>query len=344
MNSVALANETAYYYPEPYWLATHSSWVKSLLLFFDDVAILLPRYMRGREEAADPALAQPLAERGLLRLLEPEWFVDEAAAKKLTDLLAALIESGAFDGLDEASGFAELSMSRMGYGASPELAEAVFRALEAKGLARGTEDGVSIPMHYVVRSVFLAVLAQLARETGERHELDLHPVTNSERAASALGAFLDLTPMPSRGQIVSMDMQVVSVDLESVPLDDVLQFRDEHREEHRRYMQHLRQFSTGLTGMEPVDVQRQLVARRAELQEEAHALSRLSARAWSKPLNVASFALGLVGAGFTVASAAHGSNPMPEALVTALTGLLPMFGKSEQTSAYTYLFRAREMW
>jgi hypothetical protein len=35
-------SELAYYYPEPYWLARESSWVKSLLLFFDGIAILLP--------------------------------------------------------------------------------------------------------------------------------------------------------------------------------------------------------------------------------------------------------------------------------------------------------------
>jgi hypothetical protein len=59
MSSESLPNETAYYYPEPYWPARHSDWAKSLLLFFDDIAILLPRYMRGREDAADPTLAQP---------------------------------------------------------------------------------------------------------------------------------------------------------------------------------------------------------------------------------------------------------------------------------------------
>lgn len=28
--------ETAYYYPEPYWVATQGDWIKTLLLFFDD--------------------------------------------------------------------------------------------------------------------------------------------------------------------------------------------------------------------------------------------------------------------------------------------------------------------
>jgi hypothetical protein len=343
MPSEAVPNETAYYYPEPYWLADHSDWVKSLLLFFDDVAILLPRYMRGREEAADPTLAQPLTDRQLLRVLEPEWFVDADETRKLADLMTALIGAGAFDELDTASEFASLSMSRMGFGANRELAESVYEALAARGLARDSEDGVSIPMHRMVRSMFLGFLAQLARETGARHGLDLHPVTNNERAEQAFTSFLDLKPMPSRGQVVAMDLQVVSADLTDIPLDDVLQFRDEYRDDHRRYMQHLRQFSTGLAGMTDADVQRQLSARRAEIEEEAAGLRRLSAQAWSRPVNVASFALGLVGAGFTVAAAAHGSNPIPEALVTALTGVVPMLGRTDRASVYTYLFRASAM-
>ena len=39
--------DTAYYYPAPYWSAGEGDWIKSLLLFFDEVAILLPGYMRG---------------------------------------------------------------------------------------------------------------------------------------------------------------------------------------------------------------------------------------------------------------------------------------------------------
>lgn len=67
-----LPAETAYYYPEPFWGAGDGSWIKSLLLFFDGVAILLPEYMRGRHIAADPTLAGPLEDQGLLKVLEPE--------------------------------------------------------------------------------------------------------------------------------------------------------------------------------------------------------------------------------------------------------------------------------
>lgn len=54
--------DVAYYYPAPYWMPHETDWIKSLLLFFDRVAILLPGYMYGRHRTADPTLA-----RGRLR-------------------------------------------------------------------------------------------------------------------------------------------------------------------------------------------------------------------------------------------------------------------------------------
>lgn len=109
-------SELAYYYPEPFWLARESSWIKSLLLFFDGVAILLPDYMSGRELVADPSLAEPLTDQGLLKVLQPEWFVDAELSNRLAEGMVELIVGGAFDGAAPNKGrFAALSMSRMGF-------------------------------------------------------------------------------------------------------------------------------------------------------------------------------------------------------------------------------------
>src|SRR5437660_567559 len=88
------APEIAYYYPEPYW--RQGDWVKTLLLFFDGVAILLPRYMRHRPAAADPVLVEPLEERGLLRILEPDTFVDQQVSERLAEITVDLLTGGAF--------------------------------------------------------------------------------------------------------------------------------------------------------------------------------------------------------------------------------------------------------
>src|SRR5919198_4204008 len=129
MSEASAAREIAYYYPEPYWLAHEGGWVRSLLLFFDEIAILLPEYMRGRHILADPTLAGSIEDRGLLRVLEPESFIDDATAEKLIGVIDALVDQGAFRDLPEVGGLAELSMSRMGYQVAHDLARRLYDKL-----------------------------------------------------------------------------------------------------------------------------------------------------------------------------------------------------------------------
>lgn len=329
-------SEIAYYYPEPFWLAQEGGWIKSLLLFFDEVAILLPDYMRGRHEVADPSLAEPLEDQGLLRILEPEWFVDEATTTRLAEVVESLVNSGAFDGLAEGERFAELSMSRMGYRGLRDVAHGLYVELERRGLASETKDGVSVPMHPAVRGVYLVVLAQLAREAGVRHHLDLHPVTNGRGAAAAFERFLALEPMPSRGQVVSLDLEVVSIDLDDVPLNDVLEYRRENADAHRRYMQNLRRFALDLSMLDEADRVRAIADRRTELRDEARDLRRRAVESWRSAKDVAGFGLGITGAAWALAA----SNPVPAAL-GALGAGLTMLPNKASGSAYSYVFRAK---
>src|SRR5262249_40309289 len=107
------------------------------------------------------SLAAPLTDRGLLKVLEPEWFVDEPLAARLAEDMVELIVSGAFDrAYPGAYRFVGLSMSRMGYA---ELSasrmeskhrgvfEMIHDELKARGLALDSEDGVSIRLRPDVR-------------------------------------------------------------------------------------------------------------------------------------------------------------------------------------------------
>jgi hypothetical protein len=331
-----LPPETAYYYPEPYWLADEGGWIKSLLLFFDEVAILLPDYMRGRHIAADLSLAEPLEGRGLLRILEPEWFVDEVSAGKLTDMVQWLIEEKAFDDLPEAPRRTELSMSRMGYSTLHETAARIYGTLADRGLAVPSDDGVSIPMHPFVRAVYLVLLAQLARDTGERHGLDLLPTTNGRGVIDIFRRYLELPPMPSRGRVISFDVEAVSIDLDDVPLDEVLDFRAQHRDEHRRYMQNLRAFSLQISALDDSERKRAFADRQAELTTDAFDLLTRARKAWKSPKDVATFALGISGAAWSLAS----YNPVPALLTVASAGL-GMAPDKSQACAFSYLFQAK---
>lgn len=328
--------EIAYYYPEPYWLAREGSWIKSLLLFFDEIAVLLPDYMDGRQFLADPTLAEPMAERGLLRVLHPESFLDQRTIAQLGALMEALLAGDAFVELTEAEQFAELSMSRMGLGTLDAVAQRLHAELERRALAKPSADGLSIPLHPIVRSAYLILLAQLARDTGSRKNLDLHPVT-SGRGVPTFERFMRSGAIPSRGQIVSFDLEVVSVDLETVPLDDVLQFRSENAGAHRRYMQHLREFALSISLLDGSDRARALADRIADLKDEAGDLRRRSRAAWTSPRRLIGFGLGFGGAAW----ASVGGDPITGVL-GALGAGLAMLPDGASGSAYSYLFRAAE--
>ena len=139
--------ELAYYYPDPMWRS--GDWIKNLVLFFDGVAILLPRYLREKPGRVDPAITAGLEEHGLLEIVEPEVAIDRAATEELGRALDTVLASGALDKLkdDDDSAFAALSMSRLGFYGDESIAKQIFGALKDRKLARETEDGVSLPMH-----------------------------------------------------------------------------------------------------------------------------------------------------------------------------------------------------
>ena len=325
--------ETAYYNPAPYWHLGESGWIKSLLLFFDDVAILLPDYMRGRHIEADPALVEPLEDRGLLRVLEPTDWVDQDVARQLSDVIVNLLTNGTFDDLRKTEYFAELSQSRIGYGADVELARSLVETLQAKGLARPSADGVSIPLHPDVRTTILVVLAQLSRVAGRKRGMTIHPVTNVQVAVTDLVRTLSQESMPSRDKVIRLDLEPISFDLSDIPLDDVLQFRAEHQDAHRAYMRDLRSFMEELAEIDNRDDREiALLQRRQELADAARDLQRSSRRALGK--NLSSWSLGIAGGVLAV------GDPIGLVLAAAgvVSGMIP--SQPKLVTAYSYLFAA----
>ena len=330
--------DVAYYYPAPYWGIAEGGWVKSLLLFFDKVSILLPDYMYGRHHAADPVLAEPLEDQGLLEVLEPKMWIDEEMAKSLAEAISGLLASGVFDGVSIDVRFHELSQSRIGYGADVDLAESLVSELRAKGLAKPSEDGVSIPLHPMVRTTILVILAQLARSAGNKQNLLVHPATNDGRALHDLIDTLTRERMPSRESVIAFDLEPVSFNMDSVPLDELLQFRAEHQAAHKAYMRDLRGFMAELADVShPEERKTLLLQRRQDMADAAHDLQRSTRRALGR--NLPSWSFGLAGG---VWSAATGD---PLGLILGALGLVTGIVGSRSTdpnkvSAYSYLFQA----
>jgi hypothetical protein len=288
--------------------------------------------MRGRETAADPVFAGPLLEKGLLRILEPETFVDQDVTEKLIAAVTELVTQGAFDDLDRPKyGYAELSRSRIGWDADIDLSEMITEELISRGLARPSEDGVSVPLHPVVRKTFLVLLSQLARDAGRRQGLDLSPTTVHYQVVDDLIKVLSLQPSPSAGQVVTLDLETVGLNLASVPLEEILEFRGQHGNTYREYARNVRQAITELSLLAPEERQARLLDRREELADLSNDLRKTASRAWKRPLT--GVALGAAGAAWMVVGQ---HDPLGAAL--ALSGVLAAIPGGERTAtAYSYI-------
>ena len=326
--------ELAFYYPNPVW--RDGNWVKNLLLFFDGIALLVPEYLREKPFQSDPAISEGLSEAGLLTILEPESFLDKRATERLATAMAGIIESGSLDGLSPDTAFHELSWSRLGGRADPDLASAIYRALKKRHLAKPSSDGASIPMHPLVRSLVLVLLSQILRTTGREQGLDLQPATDRPEIHHALRDILGAPLSPSAGHVVSLDLATVGIDLSSVPLDEVLGFRTQHRKEYRAYARDLRRFVRDLSTLDELEQRREMHDRQDEMREQAESLKKHARAAWKHP---GSFALALAGAAW----AAHSG----DLLGALLAGGDALLGASDRQTvaveAYSYLFQARAL-
>ena len=272
-------------------------------------------------------------DKGLLHVLEPEKIVDKKATKQLGTTMGEMIESGAFDKLHKDTHFHEISYSRMGGYGDEKIARDLLKKLKSKGLAKDSEDGVSIPMHPMVRTLILVLLSQILRSHGAKMGAELSPATDRPDIVQALEELLSLPNTPSAGHVVALDLETVAVDLRLVPIDEILDFRKEHFKEHRAYVRSVRKHTRELSQLPEKDREDELASRREELQEMAISLKSASRKAWKRP---ASFGLGMAGAFWR-----FGSHDYVGAVLSAGGALLSLGSKDKvHADAYSYLFRA----
>ena len=325
--------EVAFYYPGPIW--QDAGWVKNLLLFFDGVALLVPSYIRDKPIRVGGQPVKELQDQGLLTILEPETFIDHAAARELGSRFKAILASGKLDSLGkEERRFDELSYSRLGGMVERELADELFEALKSRGLAKETEDGLSIPMHPQVRQVILALWAQILRPLGKKQGMDLQPATDSPGMIRSLQRLLDLPIEHHRSDVYSADLATVGVDLADAPLKKVLRFREAHGEAFQAYARDLRQFAWDLS-LHPSDVGAEMLRDRSvAIRQEGVTLTKLARQAWA---GRAAFAFGIVGAAWSVV----GGNPVAAFLSGGAATYGALASGTPAATAHSYLFGAR---
>lgn len=166
-------------------------------------------------------------------------------------------------------------------------------------------------------------------------DLDLHPVTGQRGAVDGLATVMNLPNMPSAGHVVALDLETIGLDLASVPLDEVLAFRESNGDAYREYARDLRRTVTELSPLDLADRERLLADRREELADRAHELRRTAMHAWRQPL--ASVGLGATGAAW-----AAGQGDIVAAALSLAAGVIGASVSRADAGAYTYLFRVRD--
>lgn len=330
--SPAEPRELAFYYPNAMW--TYGDWIKNLILFFDGIAMLVPAYMKDRPEKLDEAIVVGLRENGLIEIIEPEQAVDKTATEQLAVAMTDVITSGLLDDLArDDTAFREISMSRLGSYGDQGLYKMIFEELKVRGLAKDSKDGVSIPMHPKVRSLVLVLLSQILRSHGAAINANLSPATDLGSLVMGLSELLGAKVPPSEGSVIEFDLNAVTVDLGTVPFDEVLDFRQQNQNAHRDYMLSVRKFAFELSRMSEAERVVAFVLRQAELNDLANDLRKRARTAWKKP---ASFALTLVGAAMSATAA-----PVAAALAVGARLVGYESARKVDTGAYSYLFSAQ---
>ena len=334
--------DVAFYYPGQYWL--NADWVKNLICFFDGIAMLIPEYMEDHLRFDDYPIVSALKDHDLFRVLRPEEVVDAKATEALTEALIEIITSGRLDHLTKASDkdakqsdFGSLSRSRLGYSGNKELADSIFQELKSRGLAEDSMDGVSIPMHTTVRSLILVLLAQILRPKGESMGLTLSPATDQKRVVNALSEII-LKPdssSPSVGDVVSFDIAKVGVDLGPIPIDEILDFRNQNYRQHRDYIQSVRDFARELSCIPSDERAVKFEQRQEKLEDLSDGLRKIYSGLWKKRIT---FGIGIVGAVWSYQSA----DPITALLSAASTAVGIMPDKPKEVDVYSYLFSAKQ--
>lgn len=345
----------AFYYPGPSWSQNESDWMKSMLLFFDGIGLMVPNEtttysLPDSPFVRDPDFTQSLIDYGVLHILRPEQLMDQEAAEALHQSLLELLDAPGSVLRPEKREDRELfsyyltpGHTNVAISSSHEtLGELIFEELRKRNLVGdfpSPRTSLRAPkgpdrLIGVRRRVWalLSLQAQIIRSSARRSGLDLQPVSWNTTVAKLPILSSQLLGITSAAQVVAFDMERVAVNLGPIPLDEVLDFRRQHGDSYRLYASNLTTFLVELSVLPEVDRRDLWQQRSDEIVDSAHELRKIARTAWRQP--AASVALGIIGAAYTI----H-QKEWPASIISLLSGTVGANIRKIPESAHTYLFR-----
>lgn len=335
--------DVAYYYPEPIFAQDEGKQLQPLVLLFDAIGLLVPTF--SQPSIYSHPYVSALHDNGILKVISPETAVTSQVAESVAEVILELLTAGAFERAHEEpeSHWEPLSGSRIGLDAGSVGAEYMCSELVERGLAHEYPGGEAYYLPRQIRIAYLLILAQQRDNFAGVDGMTLHPTmsTHSYRGLEAAQSFIQLLDAPgmptqSRATILGHDLTILDCDLSEIPLYELLAYKAENQDELTRYRANLREWALLLSLIDDEgERQAAQLDREREILEAAHDLRRSFRRAWATPNTAARFGVGVVGAGWSIAT----SNPVGAAIagMGALASLVP---GQQHRSAYSYLIRA----
>ena len=334
--------KVAFYHPwPPLDNRPISSWLKSMLLFFDGAAVLVAKNDRKILVSGQEETVYPLQEAGLLHILDPGDVIDRDVATALTNFvleIATIDQDELLQGLDPERRVALLRSRWLGpkplTREEHDASQMVWEEMRRRGYASRIMRDNSVYLDPGAWAAILAFLAQALRPAGRSLGLDLLPATDNPKLLSGFRIVFDRArwdPTISMADVVALDLEKVALDLSGVPIVDLLEFRQQHGGEYQRYASNVRTFAQEVALTPEVGRAALLQDRRNELAAEADRLVHVARTWWRQPM--ASVSVGLAGA---VLAGTHGD--WGAATVSLLAGIVGAGARPDRTSVYSYLF------
>jgi hypothetical protein len=318
------------------WPEADLDWVKTLLLFFDGIALFMPQSLVNKVVETDPYLAQPLAARGLLTNLDPDEILDQETSQIIISIVDRLVTANPSAvhrmGFEIERWEFDLTSSHLGAFANPAGVQRVLNELRNRGLAGSLDPEGLFKIDPNMRSGILQACAQVISMKCRKSGTDL-ALFSSPRDPHGHLTYHD--PVESWSSIIVQDVAAVGADLTAVPLDDILDFRAEHGAEYRAYLRKLRALAREIEvlGDNADDILR---ARAQEFDDLAADLRRRTKSAFRR--RAMSVVVTMAATSWTV----HTGDPMGAALAAA-AGLMGLTPSPDVPPAYSYLFNVAEL-
>lgn len=308
-------------------------WPKNMLLLFDGVTVLLPDAEEEWFRSRDEALIAGLEEHNVLSLVRPEDVVDEEACHSIVSSTLELLDTEQVKNLSRDGQVMEFYISKFGAAVDCRLVEALLEELKQRDLATPLFSKQSIAVHPVLGVLILGEIAKHVVRYGESQGFDLYPSTDRDqlhRMVKDCGGEINVSEVC---KVVATDIEAAGIELGSVPVDEIVAFRREHRELLNRYRLGLMAAAEELANRDKRYEETLLKERRDRFETDKAEISRCY-REWLK--GKGRLGMGLVGVIGNLAMKNYLG--VPKSLIKTASGLSSP--KPPSTTRMTYLLAA----